>query len=213
LYPAILQSFFIGQQRLELFVPDPVIIKEEYSNKQTEAASLYWAKVWPAAIGLCTFLQNNLSYINNKKVLELAAGPGLPGIFCAPYAEQVCISDIEPQAVVLARQSAIHHQLENINCRVIDWNQLPEMLLPDVVLLSDINYEPSQFAQLLSVIHYFLDNQCTVILSSPQRLMAKDFISQLLLFCKEQIVTEVDMDGGKTIISVFVLEKGTGNSY
>ncbi len=203
--PPVLQTFFINDKGIEIFVPDSLPLKETHRNKNV--ASLYWAKVWPAAPGLCVFLHNNLHYIKNKNVLELAAGPGLPGIFCAAFACQVCISDIEPQAVALMQQTVVHHQIKNISCRVIDWNNLHNVPLPEVLLLSDINYEPSQFEQLLSVIHYFLNNQCTVILSTPQRLMAKDFINQLLLFCKEQTETEVEMEGQQTIISVFVLKK------
>jgi hypothetical protein len=37
--------------------------------------------------------------------------------------------------------------------------------------------------------------------------MAKDFISKLLTFCKEQIEVEVKIDGVKTTISVFVFKK------
>lgn len=203
----VLHTFFINDRGVEVFVPDPLLLKETYKNKEENTASLYWAKVWPAAVGLCIFLQKNLQYVKNKNVLELAAGPGLPGIFCAAYARQVCISDIEPQAVALARLSATKHQLKNVSCRVIDWSDLQNVPLPEVLLLSDINYEPSQFEQLLSVIRYFLDNQCTVILSTPQRLMAKAFINQLLLFCKDQTETEVEIDGQKTTISVFVLKK------
>lgn len=205
--PTVCQTFFIKHKGIEIVVPDPLFLKETYTSKDKNAGSLYWAKVWPAAVGLCIFLQDNLHYIRNKTVLELAAGPGLPGIFCAAYARQVCISDIEPQAVELARLSGIEHQLENVSCRTIDWNDLSDVPLPEVLLLSDINYEPSQFEQLLSVMHYFLNNQCTIILSTPQRLMAKDFINQLLLFCKEQTETEVEMEGNKTNISVFVLKK------
>jgi predicted nicotinamide N-methyase len=206
-HPPVLQTFFINDKAIEIFVPNPLLIKETYNNKEENLASVYWAKVWPAAIGLCVFLRNNLQYIKYKTVLELAAGPGLPGIFCAAYAQQVCISDIEPQAVALARLSAAKYQLKNVSCRIIDWNNLQDVPLPEVLLLSDINYEPSQFEQLLSVTHYFLNNQCTIILSTPQRLMAKDFISQLLPFCKEQAETEVEMEDQKTIISVFVLKK------
>ena len=203
----VFQTFFINDKSISIFVPDPLLIKETYKSNEEGSASLYWAKVWPAAIGLCTFLQKNLHYIENKNVLELAAGPGLPGIFCAAYARKVCISDKEPQAVSLARLSAAHHQIKNLSCLVIDWNYFKEVPLPEVLLLSDINYEPSQFEQLLSVVHYFLENDCTIILSTPQRLMAKDFINQLLLYCKEQAETEVEMEGQKTIISIFVLKK------
>jgi len=203
----VLQTFFIHDKGIEIFVPNPLLIKETYKNNGEDPASLYWAKVWPAAIGLCNFLQDHFSYITNKNILELAAGPGLPGIFCAAFARQVCISDIEPQAVELARFSATHHQLKNVSCRTIDWNDLSGVPLPEILLLSDINYAPSQFEQLLSVMHYFLNNECTIILSTPQRLMAKDFINQLLPFCKEQAETEVEKEGQKTIISVFVLKK------
>lgn len=143
--PPVLQTFFINENGIEIFVPDPVFIKETVKDKGENPAMLYWAKVWPAALGLCVFLQNNLHYIKNKNVLELAAGPGLPGIFCAAYARQVCISDKEPKAVELARLSATHHQLQNVSCRTIDWNDLKDESLPEILLLSDINYEPSQF--------------------------------------------------------------------
>jgi predicted nicotinamide N-methyase len=206
-HPAILQKFLINTRSIEIFVPDPVLIAEAYKNKKVSSTSLYWAKVWPSAVGLCIFLQDNLHYIQDKNVLELAAGPGLPGIFLAPFAQQVCISDIEPQAVALMQQSVLHHQLKNISCRVIDWKHLQDVSMPEVVLLSDINYEPAQFEQLLQVIHYFLDKQCTIVLSTPHRLMAKEFINQLLIFCKQQTAIEVELEMRNTSISVFVLKK------
>jgi predicted nicotinamide N-methyase len=207
LHPAILQYFLISNQRIEIFAPDGSPIKDDYKNGQPDSISPYWARVWPAAIGLCHFLQDNLHYIKNKRVLELAAGLGLPGIFCAPYAHQVCISDIEPRAVELAKQSALHNKLVNVNCRVIDWNYLQEVDVPEVLLLSDINYEPAQFEKLLSVIWYFLAKQCTIILSTPQRLMAKGFITRLLVYCKEQTAIAAEGEMPKTDISIFVLKK------
>jgi predicted nicotinamide N-methyase len=196
-----LQRFNIHNQPFEIFVP------VSSSIRTASVLSPSWAKMWPSAIGLCQFLQNNLHYIQNKKVLELAAGLGLPGIFCAAHSSQVCISDIEPQAVELARQSALHNKLANVTCQVIDWNNLEGVAIPDVLLLSDINYEPAQFEKLLSVIRYFLSNHCIIILSTPQRLMAKDFINQLLPYCKEHATTTADLDGQQTDISIFVLKE------
>lgn len=203
----ILQTFFFNNYRIEIFIPDSNTIKNDYKKGAPDFISPYWAKLWPSAIGLCQFLQNNLHYIKNKKVLELAAGLGLPGIFCAAHASQVCISDIEPQAVELARQSALHNQLANVSCQVIDWNQLKDVDIPDVLLLSDINYEPAQFEKLESVIRYFLSNHCTIILSTSQRLMAKDFINQLLPYCKEQATATTDLKGLQTDISILVLKE------
>lgn len=208
-YPAILQPVFIQTNRIEIFVPDSQSIIEAYKKEERGFITPYWAQVWPAAIGLCHFLANNWNYIKDKKVLELAAGLGLPGIFCAPFAKQVCISDIEPDAISFMQQTVLHNKLVNVDCRVIDWNELQEVEIPDVLLLSDINYEPVQFERLLLVIQYFLKNHCTIILSTPQRLMAKDFINQLFIFCKEQSTTVVQWERQVIPISIFVLNEST----
>lgn len=202
----ILHRFDFTDHAIEIFIPDGIRVKEEYKKGGTDVVSPYWAKIWPAAVGLCYFLQDRLHYIKDKKVLELAAGLGLPGIFCASYASEVCISDIEAEAVAIMQLSVAKQQLKNVACRVVDWNQLEEVAIPDVLLLSDINYEPAQFEKLLSIIQYFLSNRCTILLSTPQRLMAKNFINQLLPLCAEQATVPLEWHGQQTAISVFVLK-------
>lgn len=206
-YPALLQPVLINKQRIDIFVPDNQFILAAYKNGEAGFDSPYWARIWPAAIGLCSFLQEHLHYIQNKKVLELAAGLGLPGIFSAAYAQQVCISDKEMAAVALIEQSIQHHKLTNTSCRIIDWNHHDDIDTPEVLLLSDINYEPAQFTQLLTVINHFITADCTILLSTPQRLMAKDFINELMIFCKEQSSIMVPEEAGQAAVSVFVLSK------
>jgi methyltransferase-like protein 23 len=197
---ATLQTFFINQTPVELFVPVD-------SANATGVNSPYWAKVWPSAIGLCHFLQENMLHIQDKKVMELAAGLGLPSVFTANYAQQIFSSDIEPAAVAFLEQTFRHHQFQLASCQVLDWNNAATMTIPDTLLLSDINYEPGQFDNLLSIIQHFLDQGATIILSTPQRLMAKDFISQLLPWCRQQTEVMVTQDAIQTAISVFVLKK------
>jgi predicted nicotinamide N-methyase len=197
-YEKQLQTFYIHQQEFELFVP--------LDNKQAPSQhSPYWAKVWPSAIGLCYFLSDHLHYIRNKQVLEIAAGIGLPSVFAAPYAQHVCASDIEPIAVSFIQDSFTHNKLSNTSSMVIDWKNVENISMPDVVLLSDINYEPDQFDTLFTTIQYFLNHKVTILLSTPQRLMAKPFIDRLLHWRKEQYEFMVDMNGVETAISVFVL--------
>lgn len=169
--------------------------------------SPYWGKVWPAALGLCKFLQNNLHYIQKKKVSEIAAGLALPSIFAAPYAAEVYCSDIEPAAMELVKKSALHNQLSNVHCTVAGWNGMDAAIIPDVILLSDVNYEPAQFNGLLEVIEYYLKQRCTVILSTPQRLMAKPFIEALLKYCCRQEEVMVKEHEIETAVSVFVLKR------
>jgi predicted nicotinamide N-methyase len=139
--------------------------------------------------------------------MEIAAGLGLPSIFASPYASQVYCTDLEPAAVELVQQSVLYNQLTNVQSAVADWNDYASLPMPDTILLSDVNYEPVQFNQLLKVIQVYLQNHCTVLLSSPQRLMAKPFIEQLLPFCKQQEEIMVTEKGIETAVSIFVLQQ------
>lgn len=139
--------------------------------------------------------------------MEIAAGLGLPSIFAAATARQVYSSDIEPEAVALLVQSAKLNGLQNIDCRVIDWEASDYTIIPDTLLLSDINYNPAQFEKLVAMILHYLDRQTTIVLSTPQRLMAKSFINLLLPYCKHTETLPVDMDNTITDISIFVLRK------
>jgi predicted nicotinamide N-methyase len=96
-----------------------------------------------------------------------------------------------------------HLQLTNVTCELLDWNHLPEDLTVDVLLLSDINYDPEQFEQLYQVLQRFIQQGTIIILTTPQRLMAKPFIEKLLPLCKQQYEMAVD----DTSISLLLLQK------
>lgn len=89
-FPLVIQSYAIGEQTQEILAPDPLYIEQVYRNHKDAS---YWTRVWPAAIGLCQFLQEHPQYIAGKTVLELAAGLGLPGFYAARTAETVTITD------------------------------------------------------------------------------------------------------------------------
>lgn len=195
----MLKKINIGTQRIGLYIPgNPEAI--------TGIHSPYWGRVWPASIGLCTFLQKNQHYISQKKVLELASGLGLPGLFAAYYANTVCLSDIEPMAITYMQQSVHYNQLNNVQCHLIDWNKPGEVEIPDTLLLSDVNYEPAAFDSLYNSLQFFLNKKCTILLSTPQRLMAKEFINRLLPYCilQDEVVVEAEP---ATAISIFVLQQ------
>lgn len=139
--------------------------------------------------------------------MEIAAGLGLPSIFAASRARQVYTSDIEPEAVRLVALSAKLNKFQNIKCRVMDWENLDDTIIPDTLLLSDINYEPGQFEKLQVMVLHYLNKQTTVVLSTPQRLMAKSFINLMLPYCKHTKTVQVNSDSTIADISIFVLRK------
>ncbi len=203
--------FCFDDKQIIVVVPDPARVQQDYlERKQTDPSAVfpYWSQVWPAAIGLCNFLSAHTGIIENKKVTELAAGLGLPSLLAAAYASEVFCSDHIPEAVKMMQESVLENGYTNMHCSVADWNHLPEGQHPDVLLLSDINYEPAAFDQLHYMLIQFLQAGTTILLSTPQRLMAKSFIGRLLPFCVEQEEYSISMDQYEepVLVSVLVLK-------
>jgi predicted nicotinamide N-methyase len=167
----------------------------------------YWAKVWPSAIALVKVLQKHPSLIRDKKVLELGAGIGLPSLMMASEAKTIQVSDYDLEAVELLRKNIAHLQLQNVKALQIDWNDLPENINPEVIILSDVNYDPTQFETLIKLIEKFIHQGCAIILSTPQRIMASPFVLALSEFIITDYLEMVDENGVTKEISILVLSK------
>ena len=176
-----------GHFSVQLFVPDPVEVKKTYALQKEKDADIpfpFWAKLWPASEALALFLCQNSQLVQGKRVLELAAGLGLPALVAAHFAQSVGATDYLPEAVAAIGKSAMINKLHNFTTSLLDWNHLPTHLSAEVLLLSDINYEPASFPVLLQMLLRFQRQHTTILLSTPQRLMARPFVEQVLPLCK-----------------------------
>ena len=167
----------------------------------------FWAKIWPSSIALIEVLKAHPHLIQDKCVLEIAAGIGLPSWMMAAIAKSIQISDYDKEAVSLLQKNIEHLQLQNVEAMQLDWNAIPDNMQPEVILLSDINYDPMQFDTLISLINKFMDQRCSVILSTPQRIMASPFVQKLETYIKERYDKLVDENGIHKEISILVLSK------
>ena len=167
----------------------------------------YWAKVWPSSIALHNVLKKHPSLIKDKTVLELGAGIGLPALMMAGITKSIQISDYDLEAVALLKKNIEHLQLQNAEALQLDWNNIPENLNPEVVILSDVNYDPIQFDTLINLIDKFVNQGCTILLSTPQRIMASPFVQKLETYIKDRYEVLVDEKGIKKEISILVLSK------
>jgi predicted nicotinamide N-methyase len=167
----------------------------------------YWAKVWPSSIALLDVLQKHPNWIKDKNVLELGAGIGLPSLMMADITKSIQISDYNLEAVELLRKNIEHLELENAEALKLDWNALPEAIHLEVLILSDINYDPTQFETLTKLIEKFIHQGSTVILSTPQRIMASPFVLALSTFIIADYVELVDENGVNQEISILVLSR------
>ena len=210
LFPLHLQTFHLAGTSVEILVPEINEVKAAYEKGSIRFP--YWSRVWPSAKALAQALLLDPSYIRGKWVLELGAGLGLPSLVAARSAKHVHCTDYIPDAVAVVRQSAAHLQLQNFTASVLDWERLPKELSADVLLLSDINYEPVAFNTLQQIIANFLQKGTTVLLSTPQRLMAREFVLPLLQHCTRQEEIVVMQEENEVAITVLVLEQSKENA-
>ncbi len=204
----ILSTYHIQNRDISLYVPDPLQVAESFKEgkiKDSFAAAPYWACIWPSSIAMAMYIEANKEFFANKKVLELAAGLGLPSLTVASYASEVCCSDYLEDALSVVQRSINFNGLKNMHCRLIDWNNIPADINADVLLLSDINYEPAEFETLFRVLQKFTQQGTSIILTSPQRLMAKPFISRLMPYIRQQEEIAVNHHGQQSYISLYVL--------
>ena len=167
----------------------------------------FWAKLWPSSIALLDVLKAHPYLIQNKHVLEIGAGIGLPSLMLAPITKSIQISDFDKEAVALLQKNIEHLQLQNAQALQLDWNNMPENMNAEVLILSDVNYDPTQFETLTKLIDKFIHQGCTIILSTPQRIMASPFIQKLEASIKARYEATVEENGVNQEISILVLSK------
>lgn len=193
-----------------IYIPAYDAVKAIYAdllNLDPATPFPYWAKLWPSSIALLEVFRGHPHLIQNKHVLEIGAGIGLPSLMMADVAKSIQISDYDKEAVTLLQKNIEHLQLENVEAIQLDWNAIPENLQPEVLILSDVNYDPTQFTNLTKLIEKFIHQDCTVILSTPQRIMASPFVQKLELYIKERHDRLIDENGLPKEISILVLSK------
>jgi predicted nicotinamide N-methyase len=177
---------------ISLLVPDPVEVKEWYNRLMQEGnnpAFPYWTKIWSSALGMVEYLSRNPDLVRDKEVLEVGAGLGLPSLFAASLAKEVLVTDYLPEAVELLQINI--SDLNNVSATLLDWRDIPSSLRPAVLLLSDINYEPEAFEDLIKMIRHFLSLGTHIIISTPQRIMTREFVGLVENWVKKKEVEEV----------------------
>lgn len=196
------------EQGFSLYLPDPEQVKGVYEQLRTNDAATpfpFWAKIWPSAIALTDFLQQQPHWIKDKQVLELGAGIGLPSLRMAQQAGGMLISDHSPEAVALLQKNIEYLGLVNVTAVCLDWNDLPEKIRADTLLLSDINYAPEQFAPLLALMRRMLAQGTTIILATPQRITITPFAEAIQPYIKDSVLQTVSENGQPVEIRIVVL--------
>ena len=151
---------------LSLYVPDPALIQSTYQKLVAANPNTifpYWAKVWASADALVQFLREEPAWIQNKIVLEIGAGIGIPSLSIAAQTDKIVISDYAPDAVALLQKNIEHLKLNNASAACIDWNHISDDVIADTILLSDTNYEPAVHENLTFLIDTCINKGSTIL--------------------------------------------------
>lgn len=206
MHPYNIEAFEFDNRLFNLAVPDEEALKEWHQQQQS-ASFPFWAKVWPASIALTRFILEESHFVKDKAVMEIAAGLGLPSLAAAGHATSVLCTDAVADAVDMINISVQLNNLNNIQALQVDWNNPDFKTGTDVMLMSDVNYNPADFPQLLRFIQNILADKTISILSTPQRLMAKPFIEAVAPAIVQQKEVAVVHKEEKTMCSIFVLQQ------
>jgi predicted nicotinamide N-methyase len=176
------QTFHFGDATFSARIPDPALLSNWYHQQpdQPQPSDLFWARIWPSGLGLCQWLAQHPEVVKDKTVLEIAAGLGLPSLLIAPIVKTITCTDIHQQSVETIRQSARLNGYDNLFTAITSWASVPEECNADVLLLSDVNYDPSELDSIRKLIKRFIDRGSAVILSTPERIVARSFLEEWL---------------------------------
>jgi ETFB lysine methyltransferase len=141
----------------------------------------YWADLWPSAQILAREVRE--MRLAGERVLELGCGLGLVAIGAALAGAQVTVTDYYDDAVLFATLNVAEATGATIAARMVDWTAMPADLGHfDVVLTSDVLYEPRYAALVAGAITATLRRGGEAIVADPGRIACDDFLRE----CRER---------------------------
>ena len=136
----------------------------------------YWAELWPSASALARAV--GVRSLRGARVLELGCGLGLPSLAAAVAGGRVTATDWAEDATSMLIRNASRNGL-TIEALTVSWTE-PSLLVRrapwDLVLASDVLYEPRNGVALLALLPRLVDVRGEIWLADPGRPAAAPFL-------------------------------------
>jgi predicted nicotinamide N-methyase len=129
----------------------------------------YYADLWPSAEALGQHLVENFTTLSDCRIIELGCGLGLPSIICAKLGAEVIASDFHPYNRRGFERNAAENGVPQITYTQMDWEFPAYHKKFDMVIGSDLLYEPKQIATLTNCVDYIIKDNGIFILADPGR--------------------------------------------
>lgn len=138
----------------------------------------YFGILWEAAEGLAEYLAENPKLVQNKTVLELGCGLGLPSLVAAELGGKVLATDFHPDVEEYFLRNCRH---SSVQCEYqrLNWREENVQKKYDVVIGSDVLYESKHPKEVALGLLRFVKEGGTIILSDPGRSYLQQFITAM----------------------------------
>ncbi|XP_044186261.1 methyltransferase-like protein 23 isoform X2 [Thunnus albacares] len=143
--------------------------------------------VWPCAVVLAQYLWTQREELRDRTVLELGAGVSLPGVVAARCGAKLILSDDAKKPLCLenCRRSCEANGVTDVLVVGLTWGEVsPDLvLLPklDIILGSDVFYEPGEFEDVLVTVAFLLRKNPTAQFWTTYQERSADWSIEALL--------------------------------
>ncbi len=129
----------------------------------------YGVALWPASIALAHEVASRAEAFRDRRVLELGAGTGLPGIIAASLGAGVVQTDRHELALSVCKRNGERNGIETIEYRLADWTGWNDAARYEWIIGSDILYGETLHPHLRRIFESNLAPGGRILLSDPFR--------------------------------------------
>lgn len=155
----------IGEKKIRLL---KIADLEEFLDGKDPFADVtefpFWIRLWDAAM-ILAYVLGSQPNPEGKRLLELGAGLGAPGLAAAAAGFDVTISDYEDIIMDFQKVSAAASGLKGIQFTHLDWLNPPKMEPFDALAGAEILFRDEFFQPLLNVFSTFLKEDGSIYLA------------------------------------------------
>jgi predicted nicotinamide N-methyase len=174
----VTETVVVGDLSLSILRPrqaDALLSEEAFEHEEFLP---YWAELWPSGLALAQVLRRRA--LEDRRLLELGCGLGVPSIVAALGGADVLATDWSPEALEVAAANAARNHAE-LETALVSWADSERLVRGgpwDLVLGADLLYEQRNVDQLLALLPRL---GADILLAEPGRPPAARFFDEVEL--------------------------------